>query len=72
MAVLGTPSVSLGEVGKTDKNTVTNIILSGIHNPPNPIGRQKGEVRSGVNSWVVRVWLLVIFKGIISSFSSGR
>lgn len=73
MAVLGTPSVSLGEVGKTErKNMVTNIALSGRHHHPNPLGSQKGKVLSLVNSWVVRVWLLDIFKVIVSSFPSGR
>lgn len=46
MAVLGTPSVSLGEVGKTDENMVTNIALSGRHHPTNPLGSQKGKVLS--------------------------
>lgn len=44
MAVLGTPSVSLGEVGKTDENMVTNIALSGRHHPANSLESQKGKV----------------------------
>lgn len=63
MAVLGTPSVSLGEVGKTEVRIWSQTLLShGDTISPKPLRKSEREVLSGANSWVVRVWLLDIFK----------